>query len=164
MLLSILLLVAALARISPASVPAFAPYTHTIDLIDDCEGTGVALVDCDLARPVVGTVMYQHLAGGGLQFVIDVEAGVSDSTYPALLNGCGSTGLTSCGTVLIGSVSTDAQGRGIALMVVTVEQLQAAPFAPGAPSRHLALVKPGAIRERGHPGVLVASPVVPMIP
>jgi len=134
-----------------------------IVLVDDCTVPD-APTPCD-GSPVTGTVEYHQGTPDALHLIVTVEDARSSSEYPVLLNDCGSDEVTTCGTILIGSVTTDAEGAGSGEIVVPINTLRAAPFGlPGVHSARISMVKPGAVGRHGRPGVVTATGIVYTIP
>jgi hypothetical protein len=163
-LLTVFMVLLGLAGMTPNHPAPTTPSPTTIALVDDCEEPFVAPVACDGAGPAVGSVTYEQVATGTLEVVVVLDTGVADRTYPVLLAGCGSAEVTSCGTLPIGSLTTDAQGRGSVHLCVETATLQAAPFGAGDQVHRLTLVKPDPVRPRSRPGVLAAGPIAYTIP
>ena len=150
-----------LPAIAVTARPAPAMPAVQRELIDDCSYFFTPPAVCDFAGPVVGTVTYDQDATGALLVVVALDAGKPSRTYPVLL-GCGPV---PCGSIRIGSLETDAEGRGVSdVITVPVESLQAPPFGPGERNDRVVLVDPDPPTRRSGPGTLVALNITYTVP
>jgi len=132
-------------------------------LVDTCTLPD-APAPCDGA-PITGTVEYRQDDYGALIVRVTLANARPSSEYPVLLNDCGSRDVTTCGTILVGSVDTDERGAGAVEIVIALDVLRAAPFGlSGEHSARVSLTKPGSVGRHSMPGVLSAGGVAYAIP
>jgi hypothetical protein len=135
----LLLLFAAVAVTTLAPAASASRITQEL-IFQDC-GTGCP-EPVDMAGPTgFGWVNYYTIGDGDLKVTVALHHAEPNTTYEIFLV-CGPTHDTACGFTVIGSLTTDAYGRGRAnQIIVRLATLQAPPYGSGDRTDHIDLLK-----------------------
>lgn len=112
--------------------------TTTVRSVYDCDARGLG-GDCDMTGAVIGSVSYSQQADGSLQLTEHVNFARPNWAYKMLFTEGPSHDLA-LGFRTVGTLHTDANGRGSASVTLPVSMLQSSPEGAGYHTDHLDLL------------------------